>query len=191
MSPHRHDEREEHRDHDGRGERKGISLAKGPIGLLGLLLLAYGISALLFGDRSFTAEPLDGAVSGETWLGIEVNGWSSLLFAAAGALLLLSAPLHWGAKATALTAGLALGAASLLAIGDGDDALGVFAANGLTKLVWGAAGVALLVLSLLPRVGKRREEPRDRDAARVERPMAVDNRTGERVDESSASRPAG
>ena len=33
------------------GKKKGISLAKGPIGLIGLVLLAYGITALIFGGH--------------------------------------------------------------------------------------------------------------------------------------------
>jgi hypothetical protein len=97
-------------------------------------------------------------VNGRTWLGLEVNAWSSLLFIAAGGLLLVSAPAHWAAKSMSLIVGLALGAASVIALYDKQDVFGVFAANGLTKLVWGAAGALLIVLSLVPRV-RRREAP--------------------------------
>ena len=152
---------------------KGLSLAKGPAGLLGLAALVYGISALIFGGHSFTVDVPSGTVEGETWLGLEVNAWSSLLFIGAGALLLFGAPLHWGAKALSLIVGLALGAASVIALVDGDDVLGIFAANGLTKLVWGVAAAVLLVLALLPRVGGKpkdeRAEPDDRSTRRVER----------------------
>jgi hypothetical protein len=141
---------------------KGISLAKGPIGLIGLAMLAYGITALIFGGHSFTTHPLDGTVNGKTWLGLEVNPWTSLLFVAAGGLLMFGAPLHWGAKTVGMLVGLALGAAAVIALIDGNDVFGIFAANGLTKLVWGAGAVALLLLSLLPRVGdKRHEQPAD------------------------------
>ena len=39
-----------------RQKTKGTSLAKGPVGLIGLLLLAYGITALIFGGRCFTQQ---------------------------------------------------------------------------------------------------------------------------------------
>jgi hypothetical protein len=38
---------------------------------------------------------------------------------------------------------------------DKQDVFGILAANGLTKLVWGAAGALLIALSLLPRVGRK------------------------------------
>src|SRR5450755_1220675 len=77
---------------------KGVSLAKGPVGLVGVVLLAYGITALIFGGHGFAHHVPSGAVYGKTWLGLQVNGWSGLLFIAAGLLLLLSAPLHVTAK---------------------------------------------------------------------------------------------
>ncbi len=132
---------------------KGTSLAKGPVGLLGLALLAYGVTALIFGGHGFTQHAPTGAVDGKTWLGLEVNGWSGLLFVAAGLLLLLGAPMHWGAKSMSLIVGISLVVLCLIALANGHGALGIFAANGLTELVWGAAGALLIVLSLLPRVG--------------------------------------
>lgn len=140
----------------------GFSLAKGPVGLLGLAMIAYGVLAYLFGGTSFDMSPVDGTVSGDTFLGIEGNGWTNALWVAAGLLLVLGAPMHWGAKTMAIVVGLALGAASVISIFDGDDVFGIFAANGPTMLAWGAAATALLVLSLLPRVGGGRK--RDRHA---------------------------
>lgn len=134
---------------------KGTSLAKGPIGLIGLVLLAYGVTALIFGGHGFTAHAPTGAVDGKTWLGLEVNGWSGLLFIAAGLLLLLGAPMHWGAKTMSLIVGISLVVLCLIALANGHGALGIFAANGLTELVWGAGGALLIVLSLLPRVGRK------------------------------------
>ena len=150
---------------ESKQKRTGLSLAKGPVGLIGMALLAYGVTALIFGGHLFTTDFLSGTVQGETWLGLEVNAWSSLQFIGAGALLLLGAPLHWGAKTMSLIVGLGLGAASVIALVDGDDVFGIFAANGLTTLVWGIAAAVLLVLALLPRVGggKRRSHA-DADA---------------------------
>ncbi len=147
-------------------ETKGVSLAKGPVGLLGLLGLVYGISALIFGGHGFATQPVpSGAVHGKTWLGLEVNGWSDLLFIAAGLLLMFGAPLHWGAKGMSLLVGLALVVAALIALVRGDGVFGLFAANGLTELVWGAAGVLLILLSLLPRVGGKTKREDSGDGA--------------------------
>ena len=54
-----------------------------------------------------------------------------------------------------LIVGLALGAAALIALANGHGTLGIFAANHLTELVWGAAAALLIVLSQLPRVGAK------------------------------------
>jgi hypothetical protein len=152
----------------------GWSLAKGPVGLIGLALLAYGITALIFGGHSFAQHAPTGAVYGKTWLGLEVNGWTGLLFTAAGLLLLFGAPMHWGAKTMSLIVGTSLVALCVIALANGHGALGLFAANGLTELVWGAAGGLLIALSMLPRVGARTRRIDERPATtrstrRVER----------------------
>jgi hypothetical protein len=108
-----------------RQRTKGTSLAKGPVGLIGLALLAYGITALIFGSHSFTQHAPTGAVDGKMWLGLEVNGWSGLLFVAAGLLLLLGAPMHWGAKGISLIVGIALAVLCLIALANGHGAFGV------------------------------------------------------------------
>lgn len=161
---------------------KGVSLAKGPVGIIGSVLLAGGILGLLMGSTDFTTNAPDGDVNGGTFLGIEGNGWTWVLFAGAGVILLISATMHWSAKAMAMIVGLAMGAGAVMAIVDGTDVLGVFAANRATMLTMGVAAVTLLVVSMLPRVGRRREEvvvddtPRasrfERDG-RVEEPAAT------------------
>ena len=166
----------------------GVSLAKGPAGIVGLALLAYGITGLIFGGNGFTSDPVSGTVNGSTWLGVEGNGWTNLLFAGSGALLLFGAPMHWGAKTLALVVGLVLGAASVIALVDGQDVFGIFAANGLTTLVWGVAAAVLLVVALLPRVGKDKhvDTRRTRDSSWDERherarfDRAADDSTGSR-----------
>jgi hypothetical protein len=52
----------------------GTSLAKGPVGLIGLALLAYGVSALIFASHSFAQHTPNGAVHGESWLSL---AWTS------------------------------------------------------------------------------------------------------------------
>jgi hypothetical protein len=141
---------------------KGTSLAKGPVGLIGLLLPAYGITALIFGGHSFTQHIPNGTVHGKTWLGLEVNGWTALLFIAGGLLLLFGAPLHWGAKDMSLIVGIVLGAAALVALATkAHGVFGLLAASHVTELVWGAAGVLLIILSQLPRVGAERKQGYD------------------------------
>jgi hypothetical protein len=160
---------------------KGVSLAKGPVGIIGMILLAYGVTALVFGGRSFTTQALDGTVNGKTWLGLEVNGWSDLLFIGTGAALMFGSPLHWGAKSLSLVVGLVLAAAAAISWVDGDDVLGIFAANGRTTLVWAIAAAVLIVLALLPRVGGRRKDDRDerfRREERARRHAAVDTDRG-------------
>ena len=157
-----------------RHRTKGTSLAKGPIGLIGVALLAYGITALIFGSHGFAQHAPTGAVHGKTWLGLEVNGWTSLLFVAAGLLLLFGAPMHWGAKSMSLIVGISLVALCLIALANGHGALGIFATNGLTELAWGAAGALLIVLSLLPRVGGKTTRS-------YERTVASDDRYGTTV----------
>jgi hypothetical protein len=151
------------------GRDKGVSLAKGPVGIIGMILLAYGVTALVFGGRSFTTQALDGTVNGETWLGLEVNGWSDLLFIGTGAALMFGAPLHWGAKSLSLIVGLVFAAAAVISFVDGDDVLGIFAANGRTTLVWAIAAAVLIVLALLPRVGGGRNDDPDERLRREER----------------------
>ena len=138
--------------------RGGTSLAKGPVALIGLASLALGVLGLIFASTDFTTAAPDGTVNGGTFIGIEGNGWTWVGFAAGGLLLLLGAPIHWGAKSMAFMVGIAYGVGALIALSDGTDILGIFATNNWTKLVLGVAGVALVVLSTLPRVGRRERD---------------------------------
>ena len=137
----------------------GVSLAKGPVSIIGMILLAYGVTGLIFGGNNFDSSPLDGTVDGDTWLGIEGNGWSNLLAIGAGGVLLFGAQLHWAAKTTAIVVGLGFAAAAIIALVDGgDDVLGIFAANDATILAWAITAAVLVVIGLLPRVGRKTDE---------------------------------
>jgi hypothetical protein len=137
----------------------GVSLAKGPVSIIGMILLAYGVTGLIFGGNNFDSSPLDGTFDGDTWLGIEGNGWSNLLAIGAGGVLMFGAQLHWAAKSTAIVVGLGFAAAAIIALVDGgDDVLGIFAANDATILAWAITAAVLVVVGLLPRVGRKTEE---------------------------------
>jgi hypothetical protein len=136
--------------------RRGVSLAKGPVAMIGMASLALGVLGLVFASTDFTMDAPSGTVDGGTFLGIEGNGWTWVAFAAGGLLLLLGAPLHWGAKSMAFVVGVAYGVGALIALSDGTDILGIFATNMWTKVVLGATGAALVLLSMMPRVGARR-----------------------------------
>ena len=151
---------------EARPRRGGMSLAKGPVALIGLASLALGVLGLIFASTDFTTAAPDGTVNGATFIGIEGNGWTWVGFAAGGLLLLLGAPIHWGAKSMAFMVGIAYGVGALIALSDGTDILGIFATNNWTKLVLGAAGVALVLLSTMPRVGRRERVADDRDVER-------------------------
>jgi hypothetical protein len=142
------------------GKRR-VSLASAGVALVGLLLLAYGITGLVFTSSDFATDAVDGTVNGDIWLGIEGNGWTNLLFLAAGAILIVASRARRTAKPIAALVALALGAAGVIAVFDGDDVLGVFAANGWTMLAWGAAAVVLLALASPTRAARgQREGPR-------------------------------
>jgi hypothetical protein len=161
---------------------KGVSLAKGPVGIIGAILLAGGILGLLMGSTDFTTHAPDGDVTGGTFLGIEGNGWTWLGIGGAGLILLISAPLHWGAKTMAMIVGIVMAAACVIAIVDGNDVFGVAAANRATMVVFGAAAVALLIVAMLPRVGRRRRDVVVEDEAVADRNGRFGREDG-RVDE--------
>ena len=141
------------RSNDGHAD-KGASLARGPALVLGSILLVFGLLAFLADGTSPTDGFPDGTIrNAETFLGVGVNDWTAFFTATAGGLLLFGAAQHLLAKTMSLVVGLALGACSVIALVDGDDVLGLAAANGWTKLGWGAAAAVLLVNTLLPRKG--------------------------------------
>ena len=74
-------------------KNKGVSLAKGPVALLGIAMLVWGILSLIFGGNGFNVRDVpSGPIPGANFLGVEGNGWTNLLWIAAGALLLFGSP---------------------------------------------------------------------------------------------------
>ena len=118
---------------------KGASLARGPALIAGTILLAIGLYSLYrqhyfppFSNFPNGKAPVDGKV-----LGIfGVNGWTGMLTAVGGGLLLFGAAQHLLAKTMSLIVGVALGAAAIIALISGN-VLGMAAANHWTELGWG------------------------------------------------------
>lgn len=148
---------------------KGVSLARFPALVVGSILLTFGLLAFLTNGDTPTGGFPDGTVQGENFLGFEINGWTAWFTCVAGGLLLFGAAQHLLAKTMSLLVGLALGACSVIALVDGDDVLGLAAANGWTMLGWGVAAAFLLINTLLPRKGGRRRDP-DAERERVPAP---------------------
>jgi hypothetical protein len=149
----------------------GPSLAKGPALIAGSLLVAFGLAALLKNNDfpSFSASFPDAEPQGTNFLGFEVNGWTAFFCITGGALLLFGAAQHHLAKMMSLIVGLALGACAVIAVIDGQDVLGLAAANFWTKVGWAIAAAVLLLNSLMPRRRRERVVADDAVAAPGER----------------------
>jgi hypothetical protein len=166
---------------------RGVSLAKGPIALVGLLGIIYGLTALIIRAHGFALHFPSGHVHGKIWLHLMVNGWTALLFIAAGVALLFSAAAHITAKTMAMIVGVALIVLAIIAYAQKHGALGIFAADHWTELIWGVAGVVLLVLALMPRVGGRTVQTAPATGAAGATTTAAPRRRTVARDESVAS----
>jgi uncharacterized protein DUF4383 len=160
---------------------KGISLARGPALILGTILTAVGLY-LLYKARTFppfSNFPNGTATKDGTYIfGLfAANGWTAMLTAVAGALLLFGAAQHLLAKTMSLIVGVALGAAAIIGLISGD-VLGMAATNGWTELGWGVCSAILLFNTLLPR-RRRTVVVADETAAAGTAPVAA--RDGEPV----------
>lgn len=149
---------------------KGAGLARGPALVIGAILAAAGLVLFLKTGNTPTDTFPDGTQQGTTFLGFETNGWTAWFTTAAGALLLFGAAQHLLAKTMSLLVGLALGACAVITLIDGDDVLGLAAANTWTVLAWGVAAAILLLNTLLPR---RRHKVDDEVHTTRREPVAV------------------
>lgn len=128
------------------------SLSRGPALIVGTILLAVG---LYFMYRQHTYPrwsnfPNGGAPVDRTVFGIfGINGFTGLLTAVCGGLLLFGAAEHYLSKTMSLIVGCALGAAAIIGVISGN-VLGLAASNGWTELGWGIAAAILLINALLP-----------------------------------------
>ncbi len=133
---------------------KGLSLSRGPALALGTILLAAGLY-FIYKQHTFLkfSNFPDGSapVTGKVLFGIfGANGWTGMLTAAGGGLLLFGAAQHLLAKTMSLIVGIALGAAAIIALVS-SNVLGMAAANGWTEIGWGVAAAILLFNAIVPR----------------------------------------
>ena len=157
---------------------KGMSLARGPALILGTILTAVGLY-LLYKARTFPpfSNFPNGDVTkdGDFIFGLfGANGWTAMLTAVGGSLLLFGAAQHLLAKTMSLIVGVALGAAAVIALISGN-VLGMAAANGWTKLGWAVCAAILLFNTLVPR--RRREVVVEDNAVAHDAPVAYDRGT--------------
>ena len=149
-----------------------MSLARGPALILGTILLAAGLYFLYkqhdFPKFSTNFPNGDAPVDGKVFGIFGANGWTGMLTAVAGGLLLFGAAQHLLAKTMSLIVGVALGAAAVIAAINGD-VLGMAAANAWTEIAWGAAAAILLFNTMIPR---RRRTVTDSGYAPAEAPAA-------------------
>jgi hypothetical protein len=160
---------------------KGSGLARGPALIIGTLLTAFGLALFLKNGATPNGGFPDGDINGPTFLGFETNGWTAWITTAAGALLLLGAAQHLFAKAMSLVVGLALLAAAIIGLVDGD-VLGIAAVNHWTELGWGIAGALLLLNLFAPR-----ERRRHRDVVVDDEVHARDSRVTGREDATAVT----
>ena len=129
-----------------------VSLSRGPALVAGTILLAAGLYSMY---RQHTYPhwanfPNGNAPVDRHILGIfGVNGFTGLLTAVAGGLLLFGAAEHYLAKTMSLIVGGVLGAAAIIAAISGN-VLGLAAANGWTEIAWGIAAAILIINALIP-----------------------------------------
>jgi hypothetical protein len=132
---------------------KGISLARGPALILGTILLVAGLYILYKQPvfPKFSQLPNGHVPDHKVFLGIfGANGWTGMLTAVAGGLLLFGAAQHLLAKTMSLIVAIALGAAAIIALFSGN-VLGMAAANIWTEIAWGGVAAILLFNTVIPR----------------------------------------
>jgi hypothetical protein len=134
---------------------KGVSLARGPALILGTILLAAGLYMLYkqhFFPKFSNFPNGTATVKSKVLFGLfGANGWTGMLTAICGGLLLFGAAQHLLAKTMSLIVGVVLAVAAIVGLVNHGNVFGLVASNHLTELGWGIAAVILLFNTLIPR----------------------------------------
>ena len=162
---------------------KGVSLSRGPALALGTFLVIAGLYFIYMehGFPRLSAFPnAHAAQNGKAFFHVfGLNGWSGELTVAGGALLMLGAAQHTLAKASSFIVAVVFAGVGIWALVNHHSALGLFAANIWTILLWFAAAAYLLINTLLPRAGGHTDE--GTYAARTE-PLGANTATANTAD---------
>jgi hypothetical protein len=152
------------RDHPGRTPAQWYCLLAGLALLLGGI---FGFIADASFDTSTTSDDdatgnADGALQGDGFLGLEVNGWHNIIHLASGLLLLAAFRRRRPAKTVALAFGLVYGVVALIGLIDGSDVLGLIPVNAADNVLH----IALSALGILTGLISRGDDS-DHRAARI------------------------
>jgi hypothetical protein len=145
-----------------RSTNKAFSLSRVPALALGTFLVIAGLY-FIYMEHGFP--PLSqfpngtAQVNGKAFFHIfALNGWSGELTVAGGALLLIGSAQHHLAKLASFIVAVVFAGVGIWAVVNHHSALGLFAANIWTILLWFAAAAYLLINTVLPRTGGSSDE---------------------------------
>ena len=175
----------------GRRGRQAWTPAQWLCLLAGLALVAAGALGFIADasfDTSSTADVdrtgnADGALQGDGFLGLEVNGWHNLVHIASGLVLLACFSRRRPARLMAIAFGLTYAVVAAIGLVDGNDVVGLIPVNGADNVLHIALAGAGIVAGL---ASPGTDEPlradadettpgrRDLDAAQVDRTTAGD-----------------
>lgn len=129
----------------GMEEGAARTLAQAISVVLGAILIAGGILGFFFGDAGFGAGP---GVSGDTFLGFEVNGWHNVLHIVTGGVLLLMAAKLATAITGLLVVGIIYAVAAVWGFIAGDSVVYLLPVNGAANVLHLVIAAITLVLAV-------------------------------------------
>jgi len=137
--------------------------------VVGAVLLALGVLALIFGSTNFGVAD---RINAEQFLIWRVSGWETILYMATGALGLAMASRVDAARTYALVVGVAYAAFAVWGFIDGNDVFGLLAVDTADNISHAVIGGLGLVLGSLPESAQRRTGV-ERDRGRPSGPRAT------------------
>ncbi len=120
--------------------------------LLGAVLLALGVLALILGSTNFGVAD---RINAEEILIWRVSGWETILYIATGALGLVMASRVDSARTYSLVAGIAYAAFAVWGFIDGNDVFGLLAVDTTDNISYAVIGGLGLVAGSLPESAQR------------------------------------
>jgi len=141
--------------------------------LVGLALLVGGILGFIADATFDTGDNLNG----DSFLGLEVNGYHNVVHLVSGIVLLAAANSRPTAKVTAIAFGVAYGIITLIGLIDGQDVLDLIPVNGadnVLHIVLSLTGIAAGLASATTKGAQRRRAQRHESAVPAATPSAED-----------------